>query len=83
MSKAVKKFKNISKVFAGLKRYKKSKDSAEGHQEEARVQLETIKTYKPWFIYVITALQAVGLFIILVVGGISSVGVVPSKRTAG
>ena len=50
-------------------------------KEEAvvRLQLESLKVYTPWFIYLITMLQLLATSAVLLLGGITEIGLVPTK----
>lgn len=53
-------------------------------KEEAvlRSQLDNIKIYSPWFIYLITCLQAMGMMALVLMGGVAHIGMVPVRTTS-
>ena len=48
-----------------------------------RSELENVKLYQPWFLYVMTMLQISGTLVLVMLGGVTRIGVTPVRVTSG
>ena len=84
-SGAKKKLERIKKALFRNREDAKSLEQLEVKDKEKAVirsQLDSIKIYTPWFIYAITILQALGVTALLVIGGVTQLGISPIRRTS-
>lgn len=55
-------------------------DEKDKEKAKIREQLQSIKIYRPWFIFGITVLQAIGTIALLIVGGVTEIGILPIQK---
>lgn len=53
------------------------------HRAHIRTQLESIHIYRPWFMYVMTALQVIVTTVSVIAVGTARIGVRPTKLVSG
>lgn len=77
--------KTVAKLLHGDENVDKlSAAEGEGDQQTAiRTQLESIRIYTPWFMYVITVLQVLVTAAGIIITGTSRIGIRPTKLISG